>query len=92
MLANVAVSASLSTLSLAVEEELLDTEASASGRTAAFQVAAYRALLVSLLSPCCHRPPHLAQALAIFRKGIHRGGSYAILMRVVVSFFFGWID
>lgn len=35
-----------------------------------FQVAAYQALLASLLSPCCHRPPYLAQGLAVFRNGI----------------------
>lgn len=34
-----------------------------------FQLAALRALLASLLSPGCVRPPHLAQGLDLFRKG-----------------------
>lgn len=35
------------------------------------QVAAYQALLASLLAPCGHRPPYLAQGLALFRNGKH---------------------
>nr|XP_024382247.1 uncharacterized protein LOC112285560 isoform X5 [Physcomitrium patens] len=40
-----------------------------------FQVAAYQALLASLLSPCCHRPPYLAQGLAVFRNGRQEAGT-----------------
>lgn len=34
-----------------------------------FQVAAYQALLSSLLAPSGHRPPYLAVGLALFRNG-----------------------
>ncbi|CAN6466723.1 unnamed protein product [Victoria cruziana] len=34
-----------------------------------FQLAALKALLASLLSPCTHRPPYLSYGLALFRKG-----------------------
>jgi proline/glutamate/leucine-rich protein 1 len=33
------------------------------------QVAAYRALLASVLVPCGHRPPFLSQAVTLFRQG-----------------------
>lgn len=33
------------------------------------QVAAYQALLASLLAPSGHRPPYLAVGLALFRNG-----------------------
>eukprot|EP00850_Spirogloea_muscicola_P019463 SM000191S05212 [mRNA] locus=s191:55323:60007:- [translate_table: standard] len=42
---------------------------------AALQVAACRALLASLLAPCCHRPPYLGQALVIFRRGRQVAGT-----------------
>ena len=38
--------------------------------TTNFQLVAYKSLLASLLSPCCHRPPYLSQGLALFRKGL----------------------
>jgi hypothetical protein len=43
--------------------------AGGSGSLAALQVAAYQALLASLLVPCSHRPPFLSQAVVLFRQG-----------------------
>ncbi|KAL3523655.1 hypothetical protein ACH5RR_016489 [Cinchona calisaya] len=40
-----------------------------------FQLSALRALLASLLSPGCGRPPHLAQGLKLFRKGTQETGT-----------------
>ncbi|KAL4198474.1 hypothetical protein AMTRI_Chr03g140390 [Amborella trichopoda] len=40
-----------------------------------FQLAAFEALLASLLSPCGHRPPYLSQGLALFREGKREGGT-----------------
>jgi hypothetical protein len=42
---------------------------SAKSTSVDMQVAAYQALLASLLAPCGHRPPYLAQGLALFRNG-----------------------
>jgi hypothetical protein len=67
VLASVAMAAATGTISASTffEEDCSYLEA-LSGE---FQVAAYQALLASLLSPCCHRPPFLAQGLSIFRNG-----------------------
>lgn len=67
VLASVAMAAATGTISASTsfEEDCSYPEA-LSGE---FQVAAYQALLASLLSPCCHRPPFLAQGLSIFRNG-----------------------
>ncbi|KDP35790.1 hypothetical protein JCGZ_10426 [Jatropha curcas] len=53
---------------------------------AELQLAIFRALLVSLLSPSLVRPPHLAQSLELFRRGRQETGtklsefcSYALL-------------
>ncbi|KAL3676981.1 hypothetical protein R1sor_026929 [Riccia sorocarpa] len=75
VLASVAMGAATGTASLIFEEDSTYLDGGAPGSSAAFQVAAYRALLSSLLSPCCHRPPYLAQGLAIFRKGRLEAGS-----------------
>lgn len=40
-----------------------------------FQLAALRALLASLLSPGCVRPPHIAQGLDLFRRGTQETGT-----------------
>ncbi|XP_031490039.1 uncharacterized protein LOC116257435 isoform X2 [Nymphaea colorata] len=40
-----------------------------------FQLAALKALLASLLSPCTHRPPYLSYGLALFRKGKQEAGT-----------------
>lgn len=45
-----------------------------------FQIAAYQALLASLLSPCCHRPPYLAQGLTVFRNG-KSNSTYMLVQR-----------
>ncbi|KAH9296428.1 hypothetical protein KI387_040016, partial [Taxus chinensis] len=50
------------------EEDLSCFEESTSLSKSDFQIAAYRALLASMLSPCCHRPPYLSQGLALFHK------------------------
>jgi proline/glutamate/leucine-rich protein 1 len=67
VLASVAMAGATGTISASTsfEEDCSYPEA-LSGE---FQVAAYQALLASLLSPCCHRPPFLAQGLSIFRHG-----------------------
>ncbi|KAK9809218.1 hypothetical protein WJX72_011546 [[Myrmecia] bisecta] len=41
------------------------------GPVAELQLAAYRALLASVVAPSAHRPPFLPQALALFRQGLH---------------------
>lgn len=72
VLASMAMGAAAGTISasLTFEEESSFMEGtSASSLSTDFQVAAYQALLASLLSPCCHRPPYLAQGLAVFRNG-----------------------
>lgn len=69
VLASVAMGAATGTASLIFDEDSTYMDGGAPVSSGAFQVAAYRALLSSLLSPCCHRPPYLAQGLAIFRKG-----------------------
>lgn len=71
VLANVAMGASSGgrCAALVFDEDSTYMEGATSSSSTAFQVAAFRALLASLLSPCCHRPPYLAQGLAIFRKG-----------------------
>ncbi|CAM6128296.1 unnamed protein product [Calypogeia fissa] len=77
VLASVAMGAATGSrcASLIFDEDSTYMEGSTSSSSTAFQVAAYRALLASLLSPCCHRPPYLAQGLAIFRKGRQEAGS-----------------
>ncbi|CAL5322172.1 unnamed protein product [Camellia sinensis] len=40
-----------------------------------FQLATLRALLASLLSPARFRPPHLAQGLELFRRGMRETGT-----------------
>ncbi|MCO5549839.1 hypothetical protein L7F22_003313 [Adiantum nelumboides] len=70
VVANVAMIASAGSLSLG---GVID-DTSCKGEILAFsfgsfQLAAYKALLASVLSPCMHRPPYLSQALTIFRKG-----------------------
>ena len=73
VLASVAMAAATGSISasFALEEDINFMEGTtiASSSSADFQVAAYQALLASLLSPCCHRPPYLAQGLAVFRNG-----------------------
>lgn len=74
VLASVAMAAATGSISASpnLEEEtnFMERGASvASPSSGDFQVAAYQALLASLLSPCCHRPPYLAQGLAVFRNG-----------------------
>jgi hypothetical protein len=73
VLASVAMAAATGSISasFAVEEDITFMEGTsvASCSSGDFQVAAYQALLASLLSPCCHRPPYLAQGLAVFRNG-----------------------
>ncbi|KAJ8900135.1 hypothetical protein K2173_024251 [Erythroxylum novogranatense] len=44
-------------------------------KVACLQLAALRALLASLLSPSHMRPPHLAQALELFRRGRQETGT-----------------
>ncbi|BBN19841.1 proline-, glutamic acid- and leucine-rich protein 1 [Marchantia polymorpha subsp. ruderalis] len=75
VLASVAMGAATGTASLIFDEDSTYMDGGAPVSSGAFQVAAYRALLSSLLSPCCHRPPYLAQGLAIFRKGRQEAGS-----------------
>lgn len=75
VLASVAMAAATGSISasLALEEEtttFMEGTSIASCSSGDFQVAAYQALLASLLSPCCHRPPYLAQGLAVFRNGM----------------------
>ncbi|KAL2608984.1 hypothetical protein R1flu_027557 [Riccia fluitans] len=75
VLASVAMGAATGTASLIFDEDSTYLDGGAPASSGTFQVAAYRALLSSLLSPCCHRPPYLAQGLAIFRKGRQEAGS-----------------
>jgi hypothetical protein len=72
VVANVAMGAATGTkcASLIFDDDSTYMDGSTSSSSTGFQVAAYRALLASLLSPCIHRPQYLAQGLAIFRKGI----------------------
>ncbi|KAJ7519067.1 hypothetical protein O6H91_20G021200 [Diphasiastrum complanatum] len=71
LLASVAVTVSTRTVygSITYDEETASIEGSISMSSSSLQMAAYRALLASLLSPCNHRPPFLAQGLALFRRG-----------------------
>lgn len=50
------------------EKNYILSEESTSTR-ADFRLAALRALLASLLSPACVRPPYLSQGLGLFRQG-----------------------
>lgn len=77
VLITVAMNASvnLSTLQFSEEENVSCFEDATSFTTADFQLAAYKALLASLLSPCCHRPPYLSQGLALFRRGRQESGT-----------------
>eukprot|EP01018_Ginkgo_biloba_P021984 Gb_25873 [translate_table: standard] len=68
-------STSSSFLRFCDEEDISCFEESTSFTTADFQLAAYKALLASLLSPCCHRPSYLSQGLALFRKGRQEAGT-----------------
>jgi len=73
VLASVAMAAATGTISASTSfEEDCGYPEALSGE---FQVAAYQALLASLLSPCCHRPPFLAQGLSIFRNGRQEAGT-----------------
>lgn len=70
VVANVALVASAGALS----PSLVFEDTSCKGESLAFasgsfQLAAYKAFLASILSPCTHRPPFLSQALSVFRKG-----------------------
>lgn len=56
------------------EKNCILSEESTSTR-ADFQLAALRALLVSLLSPACVRPPYLSQGLGLFRQGRQETGT-----------------
>ncbi len=47
------------------------------GALAPLQLAAYRALLASVLAPAGHRPPHLPLALRLFRGALPGGGAGA---------------
>lgn len=71
VVANVALTASSGALSpsLIFEEDNFSKEGSLTFTSGSFRLAAYKALLASLLSPCTHRPPFLSQGLAVFRKG-----------------------
>ena len=71
VLASVAMGAGTGTMSasLMFEETSFMEGTSPCSTSTKFQIAAYQALLASLLSPCCHRPPYLAQALTVFRNG-----------------------
>lgn len=73
VLASVAMAAATGSISasFALDEDInfMEGTSIASSSSGDFQVAAYQALLASLLSPCCHRPPYLAQGLAVFRNG-----------------------
>ncbi|KAH6558773.1 hypothetical protein KP509_1Z046200 [Ceratopteris richardii] len=70
IVANVAMIASTGSFSPSlVLEDMSCREEFLSFSPGSFQLAAYKALLASLLSPCMHRPPYLSQALTIFRKG-----------------------
>lgn len=71
VLASVAMGAGTGTMSASLmsEETSIMEGTSPCSTSTQFQIAAYQALLASLLSPCCHRPPYLAQALTVFRNG-----------------------
>lgn len=77
LLVTVAMNASTNSsfLQFCDEEDVSYFDESSSITTADFQLAAYKALLASLLSPCCHRPPYLSQGLALFRKGRQESGT-----------------
>ncbi|XP_024531782.1 uncharacterized protein LOC9642071 [Selaginella moellendorffii] len=76
LLASIAILASSKSASGGgFDDESTSLEGNLSAASASFQVAAYKALLASLLSPCAHRPPYLAQGLSIFRKGRKDAGS-----------------
>lgn len=68
-------STNLTILRFCDEENVSCFEDATSFTTADFQLAAYKALLASLLSPCCHQPPYLSQGLALFRKGRQESGT-----------------
>ena len=72
LLARVAigVAADTTSLNLSCGNESYSRNPSAKSTSVDMQVAAYQALLASLLAPCGHRPPYLAQGLALFRNGI----------------------
>eukprot|EP00250_Pteridium_aquilinum_P003200 c13518_g1_i2 orf=1245-3185(-) len=81
--ANVALVASAGSLS----PSLMFEDTSCKGELLAFssgsfQLAAYKAFLASILSPCMHRPPYLSQALAVFRKGFVLASCLCFCMQV----------
>lgn len=72
VLASVAIGVAADTTSLNLscdKESSYSRSSSAKSTSVDIQVAAYQALLASLLAPCGHRPPFLAQGLALFRNG-----------------------
>lgn len=72
MLAGVAMKVAADTTSFNLscdEESSYSRSSSTTSISVDVQVAAYQALLASLLAPCGHRPPYLAQGLALFRNG-----------------------
>jgi proline/glutamate/leucine-rich protein 1 len=64
-------------LCLQQQPGLSDAAAQTAGALASMQVAAYEALLSSVLVPCPHRPPFLSQAVTLFRQG-HSSRSAAL--------------
>ncbi|KAG0609883.1 hypothetical protein M758_7G021100 [Ceratodon purpureus] len=67
-LAGVAIGVAADTTSFNISCDK-DSSHSRKSTSVDMQVAAYQALLASLLAPCGHRPPYLAQGLALFRNG-----------------------
>ena len=51
-----------------------DAEGGVGPALAGLQLSAFRLLLASVLAPAPHRPPHLAEALHLFRRGGAGGG------------------
>ncbi|KAG9451263.1 hypothetical protein H6P81_011228 [Aristolochia fimbriata] len=56
-------------------ERILALSEEQTSRREDFQLAAFRALLVSLLSPARFRPPYLSQGLELFRRGKQEVGT-----------------
>jgi hypothetical protein len=80
---HISLSVSQLAVQLAQQPALSAAAAAGSGALAAVQVAAYEALLASVLVSCSHRPPFLSQAVLLFRQG--RSSSNAAVAAVCQS-------
>jgi hypothetical protein len=70
---HISASAAQLAMQLTQQPALSAAAAGGAGELAGIQVAAYEALLASVLVPCSQRPPFLSQAVSLFRQGRSSG-------------------